>query len=189
MFNPTHSAFGNTVAAAMTACPSEGNGSTMIDWVYTKSATYDLRMTLLDCTMGTLGPVFTQGISNWQTCNVQQISPFTNLPVCYTTEACKYAQTGYLVGVVLCQVANGYACKTRKTSVISQGASNTFFHFALTTEVLLMIILTYLEPLSSSFGFRDVIFMHFGMPTLPFMVLVMCVDETRKYYIRNLPVE
>lgn len=159
----------------------------MIDWVYTKSAQYDLRMTMLECSMVNGVPAFTQVVTNWGTCNTQQISPYTNLPACYTTEACKYAQTGYLIGVVWCQVANGFACKTRKTSVISQGASNTFFHFALTTEVLLVIILTYFEPLSTSFGFRDVTFVHFGMPTIPFMIFVILIDETRKYYIRSLP--
>ena len=71
--------------------------------------------------------------ADWGTCNVQQISPYTNLPVCYSTEACKYAQTAYLIGVIFCQITNGFACKTRKQSSISQGASNTFFNFALTT--------------------------------------------------------
>ena len=191
VYNPTHATFGNSAALAyvnLGRCPAESDANyNMIDWVYLDSASYDLRMTMLNCGIANGVPVFTPVISTWGTCNVQQISPYTNLPVCYTTEAGKYAQTGYLVGVILCQIANGFACKTRKTSVISQGASNIFFHFALTTEILLMIILTYFEPLSTSFGFRDVIFKHFGAPTLPFVVLVLIVDETRKYYIRSLP--
>jgi len=78
-------------------------------------------------------PYFTQKITNWGTCKVQQISPVTNLPVCYTTEACKYAQTAYFVGIVICQIFNLFACKTRKLSVISQGATNTFLNFSITT--------------------------------------------------------
>ncbi|MCB0371038.1 MAG: cation transporting ATPase C-terminal domain-containing protein [Bdellovibrionales bacterium] len=159
----------------------------MIDWVYLASSQYDLRMTMLDCTMVSGSPVWSPVISTWGVCHVQQISPYTNLPVCYTTEACKYAQTAYLIGVVFCQIANGYACKTRKTSVMSQGTSNIFFHFALTTEILLILLLAYFEPLSTSFGFRDTIFMHFGMPTIPFTIIILIVDETRKYYVRSLP--
>lgn len=70
---------------------------------------------------------------NWGPCNVQQISPFTNMPVCYTTEGIKYAQGGYFFGVVLCQILNAFVCKTRKMSMITQGLSNTFMWFAITT--------------------------------------------------------
>eukprot|EP00178_Gracilaria_changii_P002862 TRINITY_DN14192_c0_g1_i2.p1 TRINITY_DN14192_c0_g1~~TRINITY_DN14192_c0_g1_i2.p1 ORF type:complete len:246 (-),score=15.64 TRINITY_DN14192_c0_g1_i2:19-756(-) len=192
VYNPTHVTFGNTAALAYVnsgTCPTTSDSNyTMIDWVYLDSATYDLRMTALDCSIVNGTPVFTQSIT-FGTCNVQQISPHTNLPVCYTTEACKYAQTGYLIGVVFCQMANGYACKTRKTSIIYQGTSNTFFHFATTTEIILVILLAYFLPLSISFGFRDVIFKHFGMPTIPFAILVILVDESRKYYIRKLPAD
>jgi len=57
----------------------------MVDWVYTKTAKFDLRMSLLDCSIVNGVPVFTQVITNWGTCITQQISPFTNLPVCFTT--------------------------------------------------------------------------------------------------------
>jgi magnesium-transporting ATPase (P-type) len=55
------------------------------------------------------------------------------MPVCYTTEGIKYAQGGYFFGVVLCQILNSFVCKTRKMSMISQGLSNTFMWFAITT--------------------------------------------------------
>lgn len=158
----------------------------MIDWIYLASSKYDLRMTMLNCHNGS-PPTFTQIISDWGDCKVQQISPYTNLPVCYTTEACKYAQTSYLIGVVICQIVNGFACKTRKQSVISQGASNTFFHFSLTTEILLVTALAYFLPMSTAFGFRDNTFMHFGTAAIPFAILQLLVDETRKYFIRTLP--
>ena len=192
VYNPTHPTFGNTAAleyaTTLNRCPNSNDANNaMIDWVYLDSAAYDLRMTMLDCSTASGAPVFTPVISNFGTCNVQQISPYTNLPVCYTTEACKYAQTAYLVGVVFTQMANGYACKTRKTSSIYQGTSNTFFHFAITTELLLIILLAYFQPLSISFGFRDTIFRHFGMPSIPFAIFLILIDESRKYYIRKLP--
>lgn len=56
----------------------------MIDWIYTKHSSVDLRMAALNCAMENGKVKITQAI-NWGTCNVQQISPFTNKPACYTT--------------------------------------------------------------------------------------------------------
>lgn len=134
VFNPTHPTFGNTKLYAetlgATACPATTD---TVDWVYLVSSNYDLRVTMLECTKTATGISFTQRIKSWGTCNVQQISPVTNKPVCFTTEACKYAQTAYFVGIVICQIFNLFACKTRKLSVISQGSSNTFLNFSITT--------------------------------------------------------
>jgi len=41
--------------------------------------------------------------------------------------------------------------------------------------------------LNTGFGFRDNIFMHYGTPALPFAMLLIVIDEIRKYYIRSLP--
>jgi len=188
VFNPTHPTFGNTYLYSqltnMTSCPDPTD---VVDWVYLVTASYDLRVTMLKCSVVNNVPVMSQVISNWGSCKVQQISPYTNQPVCFTTEACKYAQTAYFVGVVICQIFNVFASKTRKLSVISQGSSNTFLAFAITTEVALVIIMTFIYPLNVGFGFRDNIFMHYGISALPFAIILLVVDETRKYYIRNLP--
>lgn len=56
----------------------------MIDWIYTRHAFVDLRMAALKCEMINSKVVISQQF-NWGPCNVQQISPYTNLPVCYTT--------------------------------------------------------------------------------------------------------
>jgi len=104
----------------------------MVDWVYTKSSNFDLRNTMLKCQVVGGVATYSQYI-NWGECKVQQISPFTNLPVCYTTEAAKYAQTAYFIGVVWGQILNYFVCMTRKHSAFSQGVSNTFAFFSLTT--------------------------------------------------------
>jgi len=194
VYNPTHPTFGNTYLYGSLKTPTVQNGTVVcpnitdsVDWVYTNTANYDLRVTMLNCNVSNNVTVFTQVISNWGSCNVQQISPYTNAPVCYTTEACKYAQTAYFVGIVLCQITNVFSCKTRKLSVISQGSSNTFLLFAVTTEVALVILFTFVYPINVGFGFRDNIFMHYGTPALPFAMILLVVDETRKYYIRLLP--
>jgi hypothetical protein len=58
----------------------------MVDWIYTKHAFVDLRMAALKCDDWTIpGKAIITQAFNWGACQVQQISPFTNLPVCYTT--------------------------------------------------------------------------------------------------------
>ncbi len=160
----------------------------MVDWVYTLSSQYDLRNTMLKCTVSGGKAVFSQYM-DWGSCNIQQISPFTNLPVCYTTEACKYAQTAYFIGVVWGQIINFFVCKTRKLSCLTQGLSNTFMFFSLTTELMLVLVITYFQPFNTAFGTRDNIFMHFGVAALPFSMLQLLIDEIRKYFIRSLPTD
>jgi hypothetical protein len=56
----------------------------MVDWIYTKHSYADLRMATLTCKLID-GKVKIGQNFNWGPCNVQQISPYTNQPVCYTT--------------------------------------------------------------------------------------------------------
>ena len=178
VYNPTHPTFGNTYLLQnyMTSCPtSSDSNNIMVDWVYTLSSQYDLRNTMLKCTVSGATVVYSQYVE-WGSCNVQQISPFTNQPVCYTTEACKYAQTAYFIGVVWGQILNFFVCKTRKLSCLTQGVSNTFMFFSLTTELLLVIVITYFNAFNTAFGTRDNIFMHFGVAALPFIMLQLLID-------------
>ena len=151
----------------------------MVDWISTNSAEHDLRMTMLDCTVTNGVAVYSQKIT-WGECKVQQISPFTNKPVCFTTEAAKYAQGGYFIAIVLCQIFNIFACKTRKSSILSQGASNTFLFFAISIEIMLLFAVTYFEPFYIAFGLRDNIFQHFGISAVPFGMMQILIDEIRK---------
>jgi sodium/potassium-transporting ATPase subunit alpha len=51
---------------------------------------------------------------------------------------------------------------------------------------MLIIIAGYFMPFNTAFGTRDNIFMHFGTPAFPFAILQLLIDETRKFFIRNL---
>jgi magnesium-transporting ATPase (P-type) len=178
VYNPTHPTFGNTYLQETfkTTCPSTSDGNTlMVDWVYMDSSKYDLRMTMLKCSVVGGQAQFSQKIT-WGTCNIQQISPMTGLPVCFTTEACKYAQTGYFLGMVWGQILNFFVCKTRKLSVITQGVSNSFMYFSFVTEIMLVLAVTYFLPFNVAFGLRDNIFMHYGVSALPFSMLQLVVD-------------
>lgn len=84
-FNPTDPYFGNSNLASKygSRCPASTDGE-LLDWVYNNHAAQDLRMTALSCNMVDGKPVYSQRF-NWGTCNVFQISPITNLPICFTT--------------------------------------------------------------------------------------------------------
>ena len=190
VFNPSLASFGNTGSVqssiANNECKNDNNAG-MIDWLSTKHSSIDLRLAALTCVKGNNGNVYFKPVIEWGQCKVQQISPATNRPVCYTTEAIKYGQSAYFYGVVIAQIFNIFVCKTRKLSFITQGISNTFMLFSITTEVMLILAAGFFQPFNTAFGTRDNIFMHYGMPVIPFALLQLVLDETRKLIIRNLP--
>lgn len=188
MYNPNDPYFGNSILASSVLsgkCPD----ATPIDWIYTRHAHFDLRMSALKCSIEngvtTISSIFT----DWGDCRVYQLSPYSNRPICYTTEAIKYGCSAYFYGVVICQVLNCLLCKTRKLSIIYQGLNNPFMIFGIATEVMLVVICAYFYPFNIAFGTRDNIFMHFGMASVPFALFQLVIDEVKKYLIRNLPAD
>lgn len=73
--------FGNSHLSS-TSCD---NHKEMIDWIYTHHARVDLRMAAVKCTLDANGLPIYSPIFNFGSCNVYQISPFSNRPVCFTT--------------------------------------------------------------------------------------------------------
>lgn len=179
VYNPNLPSFGNSLAQSYIdkgSCPDpKGENWEMIDWIYTKHSYVDLRLGAIKCSIENGKVVFSQ-VFNWGPCNVQQISPYTNKPVCYTTEATKYAQGGYFYGVILCQIFNAFICKTRKMSMITQGIGNTFMLFAISTEIMLVMLAGYFQPFNTAFGTRDNVFKHFSMPAIPFAIFQLLIE-------------
>jgi len=189
VYNPTDLYFGNSVLAANfnTRCATYTDPSyVLLDWVYTVHAFQDLRMSALNCAVVSGQAVYTQTFQ-WGPCKVFQISPFTNRPVCYTTEGIKYGQSAYFYGVVVCQMLNVLLVKTRKLSLVYQGLNNSFMFFGITGEVCLTLACAYFYPFNIAFGTRDNIFMHFGVTAIPFGIMMLVIDEIKKFLIRNLP--
>lgn len=60
--------------------------------------------------------------------------------------------------------------------MITQGLSNTFMLFAITTELALILIAGYFQPFNTAFGTRDNIFKHFSVPAIPFAMLQLLID-------------
>jgi sodium/potassium-transporting ATPase subunit alpha len=106
-------------------------------------------------------------------------------PVCYSTEALKYAQSGYLVSIVIVQWADLMICKTRNLSLSQQGMKNTMGNFGLFFETALVMILCYAPPLNVALGTRAIAFPHFGAPSFSFYCAIFFYDELRKIWLRS----
>jgi len=112
-------------------------------------------------------------------------SHISDAPICYSTEALKYAQSGYLVSIVCVQWADLMICKTRNLSLAQQGMSNSFGNFGLFSETALVAILLYVPFLNVALGTRQIPFPHFAVPSMTFFVSIFFYDELRKIWLRN----
>jgi len=106
-------------------------------------------------------------------------------PVCYSTEALKMAQSGYLCSIVCVQWADLMICKTRNLSLSQQGMVNTFGNFGLFFETSLVAILCYWNILNVGLGTRQIPFPHFMCPSFSFYSVIFFYDEFRKTLLRN----
>ena len=105
--------------------------------------------------------------------------------ICYTTEALKYAQSGYLVSIVCVQWSDLMICKTRNLSISQQGMKNPNMNFALAFETILVAILCYVPPANYLLGTRMISFPHFTVPSFSCFAIIMFYDECRKVYLRR----
>jgi|TARA_B110000285_G_C15134005_1_gene625599 sodium/potassium-transporting ATPase subunit alpha len=112
-------------------------------------------------------------------------SHITDKPICYTTEALKYAQSGYLVSIVCVQWADLMICKTRNLSLAQQGMVNSFGNFGLFSETFLVGVLLYVPFLNIALGTRQIPFVHFAVPSFSFFVSIFFYDELRKIWLRS----
>ena len=152
-----------------------------LDWIYLRHPYIDVRNVFIECT----GDGSVQTRIEFGECHVKQLSSITEQPICYTTEALKYAQTSAFFAVVLCQCANVLTVKTKKLSIYYQGFNNHMLPAGFASELILTLVLAYLLPIHRAFGTRDVIFLHYGFAGVPFAILQMVYDEIRKYMVRN----
>jgi len=105
-------------------------------------------------------------------------------PICYTTEALKFAQSGYLCSIVMVQWADLMICKTRNLSLSQQGMVNTMGNFGLFFETALVAILCYVPFLNIALGTRQIPFPHFLVPSCSFYAVIFFYDELRKIFLR-----
>jgi sodium/potassium-transporting ATPase subunit alpha len=109
----------------------------------------------------------------------------TERQICYTTEALKFAQGGYLISIVCVQWADLMICKCRSLSISQQGMINGFGNFGIFFETALVAILAYVMPFNIGLGTRHVASPHFAVPSFSFFVVIMFYDELRKNMLRG----
>jgi sodium/potassium-transporting ATPase subunit alpha len=112
-------------------------------------------------------------------------SHISGWPICYSTEALKYAQSGYLISIVAVQWADLMICKTRNLSLAQQGMVNCFGNFGLCFETILVAILCYVPFLNVALTTRQIAFPHFAVPSFSFFVVIFFYDELRKIWLRG----
>ena len=105
--------------------------------------------------------------------------------ICYTTEALRHAQCAYFISIIIVQWADLSICKTRKLSISQQGMTNWFMNFGLVFETVLGAALCYIRFLALPLGTRDLQFDHFGLPALPYFIVIFVYDEVRKMIMRQ----
>ena len=132
---------------------------------------------------------------DWTSCrwnpNDEEIPKFmryshiSDRPICYSTEALKYAQAAYLVSIVTVQASGMISCKTRNLSLYQQGMINGMGNFGLFSEFALVAILLYLKPLNMAHGTRQIPLAHFAVPAMSFYISIFFYDEIRKVFLRR----
>ena len=106
-------------------------------------------------------------------------------PICYTTEALKYAQSGYLVSIVTVQASGLISAKTRNLSLYQQGMINGMGNFGLFFEFALVALLLYIPPFNTALGTRPIAPEHFAVPSFSFYISIFFYDELRKIFLRR----
>lgn len=112
-------------------------------------------------------------------------SSYSEYPICYSTDALKYAQSAFLASIVTVQAAGLITAKSRNLSLYQQGMINGMGNFGLFFEFVLLAFLLYLKPLNPALGTRQVAFPHFAAPSMSFYIVIFFIDELRKIYVRK----
>lgn len=131
------------------------------------------------------GPVYYDGI------NTGVVNTALTTPGCFDLSSVEqqqgtlnHAQTAYFVAIVVVQWSDLLICKTRTLSLFQQGLKNPVLLFGLFIETVFAVLLCYLPPINAAFGTAPILFLHW-LPGLPFSLLELVYDETRKFLIRK----
>ena len=180
VYNPSLANLGNSNLPTSCGPNIKAPDTDIVDWLSNGNGKKDLRMAYTKCENGR----FVSEV-NFGPCLVGDVSPISNKRICYTTDALKYAQTSYFVGVVLIQWCNILVCRVRFMSTIYAGYKNKITWLGIFVETAICVVICYIPPLNYVFGSRPMRFLHFGLAALPFAILLLVWDEVRKYLIRN----
>ena len=106
-------------------------------------------------------------------------------PLAPTSTLYLQATTACLAGIIATQIANVFACRSPNVSIITLGIfSNRLVLAGIATEVLLAAFIIY-TPLGNSLFASAPIGADVWLLLIPFAMLLLVTDETRKYFVRR----
>ncbi|CAG9331214.1 unnamed protein product [Blepharisma stoltei] len=146
-----------------------------VDYITNSDGKYDLRIWF-----------YNYSESDWAECQYSGLkSPITDHKICYTSEAVHYAQCAFFIGIVCVQWANIHIVRTKVTSLIDQGLDNWFVNAGMVFETFIALLICYVPGLNSALGGRPLPSLLWGFPAVPFFILLILYDETRKFLLRQ----
>ncbi|MBP1910702.1 cation-translocating P-type ATPase [Methanolobus bombayensis] len=95
------------------------------------------------------------------------------------------AITAFFAAVIVCQIANVFTSRTRRQSVLTKGfLSNRMVLLGIASELLILAFIIY-NPFANLIFNTATISLHYVLIAVPFALLLLGVDELRKYSIRK----
>ena len=95
------------------------------------------------------------------------------------------ATTACLAGIIATQIANVFACRSPNISIFTLGIfSNRLVLAGIASELLLAVFIIY-TPLGNSLFASAPIGINVWLLLIPFALLLLVFDETRKYFVRS----
>jgi len=106
-------------------------------------------------------------------------------PLAHTSALYLQATTACLAGIIATQIANVFACRSPNVSIFTLGIfSNRLLLAGVVSEALLALFIIY-TPLGNSLFASAPIGGDVLVLLIPFAVMLLVFDETRKYFVRR----
>jgi sodium/potassium-transporting ATPase subunit alpha len=128
---------------------------------------------------------YTYEDSFWAACAHDSQGYHFEGPVCYRVEAIRHAQGAFLLAVVILQIANAFAWRTKSCSVFKHRMSNFYLNSAFLVEIALICLILYCPGINTAFGTRAILFWHW-VPSILVFITHLLWSELTKFLIRNV---
>jgi len=102
----------------------------------------------------------------------------------YRVTALKAAQTSVFLSIVIVQWGGLLVCKTRKLSLFQQGMRNSAINWSLIVETIITLLIIYCPGIQTVLGAHPIVG-YLWLPAMPFAVIIVIYDETRKWILRR----
>ena len=123
--------------------------------------------------------------SFWGTCTMDSVGQNFEGPVCHRVEAVRHSQGAFLLAVVIMQIANAQAWRTKSSTIYSHLYTNHYLNSAFIFELILVGLILYVPGLNTAFGTRSLKFLHWVPPIGMFIMHILWAEIT-KFFIRNM---